>query len=161
LVTLSCVVSVRLLGMTTDSSDTALLAWEAGQHTAITGDPLWRLNCYREALFLLEQVREDVKELGLPGSQTDVKEQLVRSVGSIAANIAEGYGRPSTADRLRFFSFALGSAREAIAWYQTLRPAAEHVGLDDRIERLARIRRMLLGLLTRLRTNGARKFDSW
>jgi four helix bundle protein len=150
-----------LLGVTNDSNDAALVAWETRQPTAITGDPLWRLNCYRGALFLLEQVREDVKELGLPGSHTDAKEQLLRSVGSIAANIAEGYGRPSTADRLRFFSFALGSAREAIAWYQTIRPAAEHVGVDDRIERLARIRRMLLGLLTRLRTKGARKFDSW
>ena len=158
---LSCGARVSLLGVTNDSNDAALVAWETRQPTAITGDPLWRLNCYREALFLLEQVREDVKELGLPGSHNDAKEQLLRSVGSIAANIAEGYGRPSTADRLRFFSFALGSAREAIAWYQTLRPAAEHAGVDDRIERLARIRRMLLGLLTLLRTKGARKFDSW
>jgi len=151
----------NLLGVTNDSDDAALLAWEARQHTAITGDPLRRLNCYREALFLLEQVREDVKELGPPNLHSAAKEQLLTSVGSIAANIAEGYGRPSTVDRVRFFSYALGSVREAIAWYQTLRPSAEHAGVDDRIDRLARIRRMLLGLLTRLRTKGGRKFDSW
>ena len=74
-----------MLGVTNDSNDAALLAWETRQPTAITGDPLWRLNCYREALFLLEQVREDVKELGLPGSHTDAKEQLLRVVSDASA----------------------------------------------------------------------------
>jgi four helix bundle protein len=122
-----------LLGVTSDSIDAALLAWEARQATAITGDPLWRLNCHRESLLLVEQVRDDVKQLGLPSSHTAAKEQLLTSVGSIAANSEEGYGRPSTADRVRFFSYALGSVREAIAWYQTLRPSTEHAGVDDRI----------------------------
>jgi four helix bundle protein len=151
----------RLVSVTNDVIDTALAEWEARQPSALTADPLWRLICYRESLFLLEQVREDVKEFGLPSVLSGAREQLLTSVGSIAANIAEGYGRPSTADRLRFFSYALGSAREAIAWYQTLRPSTTHEGVDDRIARLARIRRMLLGLLSRLRTKGGRKFDSW
>ena len=150
-----------LPGMTNESSDAALLEWEARQHEGIIGDPLWRLNCYREALFLLERVREDVKELGRPTSHAAATAQLLTSVGSIAANIAEGYGRPTTADRVRFFSYALGSVREAVAWYQALRPSTEHAGIDDRIARLARIRRMLLGLLTRLRAKSGRRFDSW
>jgi four helix bundle protein len=150
-----------LRAVTSDSSDAALREWEMRQHQSITGDPLWRLNCYRESLFLLEQVRQDVKDLGPLNSHTAAKEQLLTSVGSIGANIAEGSGRPSVADRVRFFSYALRSAREAIAWYQTLRPSEEHAGIDDRIARLARIRRMLLGLLRRLRTKGGRKFDSW
>ena len=150
-----------LVVVTDKPSDAALLEWEARQHEGITRDSLWRLNCYRETLFLLEKVREDLKELGRPGSHGHAKEQLLTSVGSIAANIAEGYGRPTTADRSRFLSYALGSAREAIAWYQTLRPSTEHAGIDDRIARLARIRRMLLGLLTRLRSKGGRRFDSW
>ena len=94
--------------MTNDSDDAVLLAWETRQHTAITGDPLWRLNCYRESLFLVERVRDDVKQLGLPSSHTAAKEQLLTSVGSIAANIAEGYGRPTTADRVRSFRTRLG-----------------------------------------------------
>jgi four helix bundle protein len=147
--------------MTTDAPDAALLQWETQQHNGITGDPLWRLNCYREALFLLEKTAEDVRELGLPMSQAATGEQLLTAVGSIAANIAEGYGRPTTAERVRFFSYALGSAREAIVWYEAHRQFADHARIDDRVTRLARIRRVLLGLLTRLRGRSGRKFDAW
>jgi len=148
-------------GMTSDTSDDPLQQWEKLQPEAITKDPLWRLNCYREAMFLLDLVREDVREFGPPQSQTAAKEQLLTSVGSIAANVAEGYGRPTPADRLRFLTCALGSTRESIAWYQTVRPSAHHAGVDDRIERLARIRRMLLGLLSRFRGRSGRRFDTW
>ena len=147
--------------MTNESNDVELEVWAARQHESITGDSLWRLNCYRETLFLVEKVRDDVKELGQPGTYGAAREQLLTSVGSIAANIAEGYGRPTTADRSRFLSYALGSAREAIAWYQALRPSTEHAVIDDRIARLARVRRMLLGLLSRLKTKGGRRFDAW
>jgi four helix bundle protein len=151
----------RLGGMTNESVDLPLKAWEATQPDAITKDPLWTLNCYREALFLVDTVRNDVNEFGAPTAMTVAKEQLLTSVGSIAANISEGYGRATAADRSRFFSYALGSTREAIAWYRTVRPTHIHPGVEDRVERLSRIRRMLLGLLGRLRANGAGKFEGW
>ena len=71
--------------MTTESSDTLLLAWEARQPAALTGDPLWKLNCYREALFLADHVRGDIKGFGLLVEDGRGKEQLRNSVGSIAA----------------------------------------------------------------------------
>jgi four helix bundle protein len=161
MVTLGRVTGRSLFGMKSFSHDPALVEWESRQHEAITGDPVWRLNCYREALFLLEGVRQDVKELGRPAAHVGAASQLLSAVGSVAANIAEGYGRPTTADRVRFFSYALGSAREAIAWYMTIRPSTDDAGVEERIVRLARIRRMLIGLLTRLRTRSGRPFDSW
>ena len=88
--------------MTTESTDSALLEWERRQHAAITGDPLWRLNCYREALYLVDVIRDDVREFGRSAALVTAEEQLLTSVASIAANIAEGYGRPSMADRVRF-----------------------------------------------------------
>jgi four helix bundle protein len=151
----------RLLDMKDDSVDEALREWEGRQREAIVGDPAWRLNCYREAMFLIDRVREDVREFGALGTYTAAKEQLLTSVGSIAANIAEGYGRPSPADRLRFLTYALGSTREAVAWYQVLRPSVDHAAVDDRIDRLSRIRRMLLGLLGRFRGRSGRKFEAW
>jgi four helix bundle protein len=151
----------QLVEMDKDSRDVALLEWEARQPEGITGDPIWRLNCYREALFLVDRVRDDVRQLGGPAENKDVKEQLLTAVGSIAANIGEGYGRLTAADRTRFFSYALGSIREAVAWYQALRPPEEHPGIEDRIVRLSRIRRMVLGLLGRLRERKGRKFDAW
>ena len=151
----------KLLGMTNDVEDKALLDWESKQRESITGDPLWRLNCYREALFLVELIREDAAVFELAVAYAPAREQLVTAVGSIAANIAEGYGRPTTRDRMRFFSYALGSTREAIAWYLALRSKSANEDVQDRLDRLARVRRMLLGLLSRLRAKGARKFDSW
>jgi four helix bundle protein len=147
--------------MTTDSSDVALLAWESRQHQAVTSDPLWRLNCYREALFLADHARDDANSLAGPRSASKARDQLIAAVGSIAANIAEGYGRPTVRDRICFFSYALGSTREAIAWYITMRSVRSNFDVDDRLARLSRLRRMLLALLARLRTNTGRKLDSW
>ncbi len=39
------------------------------------------------------------------------------TVGSIRANIAEGYSRGTGKDRARFYEYALGSARESRDWY--------------------------------------------
>ncbi|RYG38313.1 four helix bundle protein [bacterium] len=47
-----------------------------------------------------------------------VGDQLVRSAASVNANLAEGDGRGSDADALRFFVIARASAREARLWLQ-------------------------------------------
>ncbi|HEV8410977.1 MAG TPA: four helix bundle protein [Gemmatimonadaceae bacterium] len=147
--------------MTNDANDPLLSAWEAKQPAALTGDSLWRLNCYREAMFLMELSHADLKVLDPHPDRAATKDQLYSAVCSVAANIAEGYGRPTTGDRVRFFSYALGSLREATTWYLSFRPTTDVTLINDRIERLSRIRRMLLGLISRLRTKGGRKFDSW
>src|SRR5580700_7232700 len=107
--------------MTNQPADEALLAWERRQPDAITKDPLWTLNCYREAVFMIDLARDDAARLVPNGELPRAKDQLLTSVGSVAANIAEGYGRMSAADRVKFLSYALGSVREAIMWYKALR----------------------------------------
>ena len=147
--------------MANSSDDARLIEWEKRQHVAITGDPLWRLNCYREALYLVDAIGDDVRALGNSDARAPADEQLLTSVASIAANIAEGYGRPSMPDRMRFLSYSLGSAREAIVWYKRLRPSENIDRINDRLTRLARVRRMLIALLTRLKERGGRKFEPW
>lgn len=44
-----------------------------------------------------------------------LKDQLVRAAASVSLNLAEGYGRSSHDDRLRFYRMALGSLRECQA----------------------------------------------
>ena len=42
--------------------------------------------------------------------------QLVRAADSISANIAEGFGRFSKKDKIRFYYYSLGSVYECIDW---------------------------------------------
>ena len=46
-----------------------------------------------------------------------LSDQLYRAIGSISANISEGYSRGTGKDRARFYEYSLGSAREARGWY--------------------------------------------
>lgn len=45
-----------------------------------------------------------------------VGNQLIRSAGSVGANIVEGYGRYHPKDRLRFYFIARGSLEESMFW---------------------------------------------
>jgi hypothetical protein len=87
--------------MSNESTDIELIEWEKRQHASITGDPVWGLLCYREAMFLLELVRDDAKLFPHSSIHAPSVGQLLRATGSISANIAEGYGRPTTADRVK------------------------------------------------------------
>lgn len=49
-------------------------------------------------------------------AQHTIGYQIIRSADSIAANIAEGYGRFTPADRKRFYHFSRGSFVETKAW---------------------------------------------
>ena len=44
-----------------------------------------------------------------------LKEQLVRAASSIALNLAEGRGKPTLRDQVKFFHIAMGSLRECQA----------------------------------------------
>lgn len=45
-----------------------------------------------------------------------VGKQFVRSVDSISANIAEGFGRYGKKDKIKFYRYSLGSQKESIDW---------------------------------------------
>jgi len=66
-------------------------------------------------------------------AQRTIGYQIIRSADSIAANLAEGYGRFTHADRKRFYIIARGSFEETKAW---LRKAIrrEIVSSPSRIE---------------------------
>ncbi len=60
----------------------------------------------RLALVLLE---------ALPASRRELRSQLERAAMSVPLNIAEGCGKPTTADRARYHAIARGSAMECAA----------------------------------------------
>lgn len=78
-------------------------------------------------------------------------DQLNRAALSIAANIAEGNGRFTKADRRNFFGIARGSVQECIpllelAARQGLLQSEQHVPLKADLEEIAR---MVSGLINR------------
>ena len=52
--------------------------------------------------------------------QNSIGYQILRSLDSIAANISEGYGRYTPADRKRFYLYSRGSFEETKAWLRKL-----------------------------------------
>ena len=65
-----------------------------------------------------------------------LSDQFKRASSSIALNLAEGYGKRTTKDRTRFFSIALGSAREVQA-ITSLEPEHFTLGEIDLLDHLA------------------------
>ncbi|GAB4262860.1 MAG: hypothetical protein Kow0080_00580 [Candidatus Promineifilaceae bacterium] len=83
----------------------------------IKTDPLWSFESYRKALFLSDLAWHDCEKLLQDTRGKSIAGQLIRSAGSIAANIEEGYGRGFGKDYARFLRIAIGSARETRGWY--------------------------------------------
>ena len=102
---------------------------------------------YRLAKEAADAAWDDATAMKAEPLLADVAPQLVRSIGSIAANIGEGYSRKSPRDRIRFYEYALGSVEEARSWYQSGRRIFTEQNLGDRTQRLDSMRRLLLVML--------------
>ena len=134
-------------GMDDAEMDRILADWAAGKSVVDRSDPLWQLVSYRFARFAMDSARDDASVVA--GSRPEIADQLVRAAASIAANIGEGYSRPTFADRRRFYGYALGSTREAAIWYAALEGrelGAELV--EARACVLSRVRRLIFGMLS-------------
>lgn len=83
----------------------------------ITGDTVWRVEAYRLSLFAADIGWDDVTVLSKDRRTLGLSDQLYRSLGSMSANIEEGYSKGTGKDRARFYEYALGSARESRGWY--------------------------------------------
>ena len=121
--------------------------WLVAVPAEITGDPLWRMEAYRLALFAADLAWHDVCKLAQDKRTLEVADQLFRAVGSVHANVSEGYSRQSGKDQARFYEYALGSDREARGWYwQGRHVLTEEVSMH-RIKLLTRIARLLLTMI--------------
>jgi four helix bundle protein len=91
--------------------------WMDTVFAEIKNDPIWKLEVYRLALFAGDIGWTDVLVISKSRLMFSVADQLHRSLGSISANLTEGYSRSKGLDRARFLEIALGSARESRDWY--------------------------------------------
>jgi len=128
-------------------------AWERTVPAAITADSLWLMKAYRLALFAAHIGWDDVTRLSQDHRTRALSDQLYRALGSISANIAEGYSRGYTKERARFYEYALGSARESRDWYFK---AGHILGQDTIEERLSLLTQVIKLLLTMVPDQRAR-----
>lgn len=131
--------------------------WEASVPKDIRDDVLWSVEVYRLGLFVAIIGWHDVTKLVEDKRTRSLADQLYRALGSISANIAEGYSRSTDKDRARFFEYALGSARENRDWYYKSEPILQETVVLHRISTLTQIIRLLLTALNNLRTRTIRE----
>jgi four helix bundle protein len=91
--------------------------WEKTVPDVVKDDPVWQFYAHRKALYLYDLMWDDCGQLLHDPRGRAVAEQITRSIGSISANIEEGYGRGYGKDRNYFLRVAVGSARESKGWY--------------------------------------------
>jgi four helix bundle protein len=114
-------------------------------------DPVARMRVYQLAYKLRPAVLADAEVIRGNCITEKIAGQLYAAVGSIPANIVEGYSRSSGRDRARIFEYALGSARECVEWYESAKHLLEPKVFTDRMEVLNEIERLLLAVIPRER----------
>jgi len=125
--------------------------WEQGVPEAIRADPVWQFYAYRKALFLYDLAWEDCEQLMRDLRGRAVAGQLIDSVGSISANIEEGYGRGYGKDRNYFLRISIGSARETRGWYYRGRRLLSPAVLDHRLTLVGEVIALLVTELSQQR----------
>ncbi|MBN1177805.1 MAG: four helix bundle protein [Anaerolineae bacterium] len=91
--------------------------WRSNVADKVVSSPVWNSIGYQKALFLYDLAWLDCARMAKDFRGKAIAQQLIRSVGSISANVEEGYGRGLGRDYARFLGYALGSARESQGWY--------------------------------------------
>jgi four helix bundle protein len=125
--------------------------WEEMVPETITQDSLWKMKVYRLALFAGELGWHDATRLMQDRRTRASSDQLYRALGSISANLAEGYSRGTGRDRARFYEYSLGSARESRDWYYKCRHILHEEVTRHRLQLLTQIIRLLLTMIPQQR----------
>ncbi len=124
-------------------------AWQKTVHPSIRSDSLWNFKVYSKTLFAYDLAWDDCEYLLKDVRGRKVAEQLIRSVGSISANIEEGYGRGYGRDYAYRLRIALGEARESRGWYWKGRKLIPPEFLTHRLNLLNEIVSMLPPVITK------------
>jgi len=125
--------------------------WERSVPQEITGDSLWKMEAYRLGLFIADVGWHDITKLVRDKRTLSLSDQLYRALGSVSANLAEGYSRGTGKDRARFYEYALGSARESRDWYYKGRHILGETVTWHRLKLLTQIIRLLLTMIPQQR----------
>jgi len=125
--------------------------WVEGLPNEIKGDTLWKVEAYRLALFATEIGWQDVTELMKDRRTLGLADQLYRALGSVSANLAEGYSQHTGKSRAQYYQYALGSARESRDWYYKSHHILKEEVVNHRLSLLTHIIKLLLTMIPQQR----------
>lgn len=125
--------------------------WVLSLPKDIKDDSLWKMEAYRLALFVTEAGWYDVTELMKDKRTHSLSDQLYRSLGSISANIAEGYSHHTGKSRAQYYQYALGSARESRDWYYKAHHILKEEVVNHRIALMTQVIKLLLVMVPQQR----------
>jgi four helix bundle protein len=115
-------------------------------------DPLSKYPFYVKASSLFEKVLKDTEALGRDYRGREIVRQLVRSSGSIPANVEEGYGRGTRNEFVYFLTVACGSARETRGWYERSRQFLPATVIEERQAEVDEIISLLVSTICALKS---------
>ncbi|MCZ6679534.1 MAG: four helix bundle protein [Candidatus Poribacteria bacterium] len=134
--------------------------WEQEVPSTIKNDSVWKMVAYRLALFAADLGWYDVTKLVQDRRTIGLSDQLYRALGSVSANVIEGYSRGTGKDRARFYEYALGSARESRDWYYKGRHILGKFVTEHRLELLTEVIRLLLTMIPEQRNRTIRESET-
>jgi four helix bundle protein len=108
----------------------------AKRDDSIVMDRIKNNEAHELALVLFDKFWKDSEIIGQDYRGREIVRQLVRSIGSISANIEEGYGRGYGKPYAQFLRIARGSARESKGWYIKARQLIPLDVLNKRCEEI-------------------------
>lgn len=134
------------------AKDVAFEDWLVSLPVQVRSDPLWNSAYYRLAMYIYDLAWHDCDLLMKDLRGREVSRQLVRSIGSVSANIEEAYGRGiESADGLRILRIALGETREARGWYLRAKFLLPNARLNNRIDLLSGLIGMIVNIISNRR----------
>jgi len=110
------------------------------------------LKVWVKAVELFEEAVKDVEKFPSNEAAKIISNQVLRSISSISANIAEGYGRRKGKEYEHYLYIARGSVNESIDWYEKLKRLkyiSEGI-FKERDNKCNEIRAMLTGMITKV-----------
>ncbi len=119
--------------------------WAAELPIHIKKQPLWKSRYYQMSMYLYDLVWEDYARLEKDVRGKEIARQMIRSAGSISANIEEAYGRGiGTKDHTRILRISLGEARETQGWYFRARHLLSEELLSQRLDIIDQVIALLI-----------------
>ncbi len=109
--------------------------WVETLPASLRNDPLWKSAYYRLAMYLYDLVWSDSVLINKDFRGREIVHQIVRSAGSVCANMEEAYRRGiGTPDFVRIMRISLGELGETQGWYFRSRHILGNEILNKRIK---------------------------